>query len=175
MPSTLCRVHLVLQGLDELLVAGQHVRAVLDEHAQCPQTKRRLAVLLDDVQVREVHAAAQLADLLDDRVDALREGVLQRAQSGLDEGVCKLSVVLSYKQWLTHLSTAEDLVGGQVKDVLHELGNSIAADPQEDGLAIFNQEKAVPLQSLRGQRKSGRKNNALLADRSSLNIQVSKS
>ena len=75
--------HLVAQLRDELLVAGQDVRAVLDEAAEGPEAERRLAVLLDDVQVRVVHAPAHLARLLDHRVHPLRERVVEHGQRRL--------------------------------------------------------------------------------------------
>ena len=77
--------YLVPQLADELLIARKRVRTVLDEAAEGPEPQRRLAVLLDDVQVRIVRPAARLADLLDDRVDALREGVRQDWQRRLVE------------------------------------------------------------------------------------------
>jgi hypothetical protein len=78
-----CGIYLILQRRDELLVAGQPVRAILDEHAQCPELERRLAVLFDNVEMWEVDASAHLADLLDNGVDPLREGVFKRTKGRL--------------------------------------------------------------------------------------------
>ena len=83
--NTHAEAHLIAQLPDKLLVARQRVRTVLDEAAEGPEPQRRLAVLLDDVQVRIVRPAARLADLLDDSVDALREGVRQDWQRRLVE------------------------------------------------------------------------------------------
>lgn len=78
-----CGIYLILQRRDELLVTGQPIRAILDEHAQCPELERRLAVLFDNVEVREIDASAHLADLLNNSVDPLREGVFKRTQGRL--------------------------------------------------------------------------------------------
>lgn len=75
--------YLVPELTDELLVARQDVRAILNEAAKGPQPQWRLAVLLDNVEVRVVDTAAHLPDLLHDRVDALREGVLEHGQRRL--------------------------------------------------------------------------------------------
>jgi hypothetical protein len=63
---------------DELLVAREYVCAILNEAAQCPQTKRCLAVLLDDVNMGIVYPTSHLAGLLDDSVDPLGEGVFEK-------------------------------------------------------------------------------------------------
>ena len=75
--------YLVPQLADELLIARKRVRTVLDEAAEGPEPQRRLAVLLDDVQMWVVRPATHLARLLDDRVDALRKGVVEDLQRGL--------------------------------------------------------------------------------------------
>ena len=75
--------HLVAELRDELLVAREDVRTVLDEERQGPEAQWRLAVLLDDVQVRIVHAPAHLARLLDHRVHPLRERVVEHGQRRL--------------------------------------------------------------------------------------------
>lgn len=77
------RTHLVAQLRDKLLVARQDVRAVLDETAEGPEPEWRLAVLLDDVQVRVVHAAPHLARFLDHRVQPLREWVVELGERRL--------------------------------------------------------------------------------------------
>ena len=70
--------YLVAQLRDELLVAGQHVGTILDETAEGPKTQWRLAVLLDDVEVRVVDTPAHLARLLDHGVHSLREWVVEQ-------------------------------------------------------------------------------------------------
>jgi hypothetical protein len=72
--------HPVPQLLHKLLVARQAVCAVLHETREGPQLECRLAVLLNDVQVRVVHAAPALPRLLDDRAHALCEVVLDRRE-----------------------------------------------------------------------------------------------
>lgn len=48
-PRFRCEAYLVLELVDELLVARHDVRAVLDEATESPEPERRLAVLLNDV------------------------------------------------------------------------------------------------------------------------------
>ena len=50
----------------------------MDETTEGPEAQWRLAVLLDDVEMRIVHAPPHLARLFDDRIDALRERVLKQ-------------------------------------------------------------------------------------------------
>lgn len=45
-----------------------------------------------------------------------------------------------------HLATAEDLVAGEVEDVHDELWHSVAANPEEDRLAVLYEEQAVALE-----------------------------
>ena len=87
------RTYLVAKLRDELLVARKDVRAVLDEAGQGPEAQWRLPVLLDDVQMRPVQSSAHLARLLDDRVDALRERVVEQRQRGLRNRHVSISVL----------------------------------------------------------------------------------
>lgn len=53
------------------------------------------------------------------------------------------------------LAAAQHLVAGQAEYVRDELRHGVFADPQEDVLAVFDEEQAVPLELLRrqGQRR----------------------
>ena len=47
----------------------------------------------------------------------------------------------------TYLAAAEHLVAGEVEDVHDELRDGVPADPQEDRLAVLDEEQAVALES----------------------------
>ena len=67
----------ILQLRYELLVAWQHVGAVLDQAAQGPQPQRRFAILFNNVKMRPVRSPTHLSCLLDNCTDALAEVVVQ--------------------------------------------------------------------------------------------------
>lgn len=79
-PLALGSTYLISELRNELLIAREDVRAVLDQTAQRPEPQRRFSILLDDVQVRPVDTTAHLACFLYDRVDTLIEWVVQRRQ-----------------------------------------------------------------------------------------------
>lgn len=129
---------------------------------------RCLAVLLDDVEMglRDeadelerlggkgasatyvVRTPTSLADLANDGVDALREGVLEHREGLLSVGGELASCALSQQLDSTHLATSKLSVARHIKDVEHELGNSIATEPQEDVLAVLDEEETVSLETL---------------------------
>ena len=45
----------------------------------------------------------------------------------------------------TYLATTQNFVVGQVEDVHDELRDRVAADPEEDRLAVLDEEQAVAL------------------------------
>lgn len=67
-----------------------------------------------------------------------------------------------------YLATAKLGVARYIKDVKHELRNSIATEPQEDVLAVLDEEEAVSLETLGGERERSRKNDAVVADGTAL-------
>lgn len=48
--------------------------------------------------------------------------------------------------YMAHFSTTQDLVARQVEYVHDELGNGITTDPEENGLAILNEEETMSFQ-----------------------------
>jgi hypothetical protein len=68
----------------------------------------------------------------------------------------------------SHLSGTQCFVVGQIEDVLDQLRHGIAADPEEDVLAVFNEEETMALKTLRCQRQRWRQDDAVLADRAGL-------
>jgi len=78
-----------------LLVTGQSIRAILDKHAQCPKLEGRFAVLFNNVEMWEVDTPTHLADLLDDGVDSLREGIFEGTQGCLHK-VQSVSTIINY-------------------------------------------------------------------------------
>ena len=52
------------------------------------------------------------------------------------------------KEKVSHLATTEDFVAGEVEDVHDELRHGVPADPQEDRLAVLDEEQAVALEPL---------------------------
>ena len=47
---------------------------------------------------------------------------------------------------LTYLSTTQNLVAGEVEDVEDELRHRVPPDPQEDRLAVLDEEETMTLQ-----------------------------
>jgi hypothetical protein len=100
--------------------------------------------------VLPVGISSHLTRLGDDRVDTLREGVLEHGK-----GVLKMkrhfqfSAILhaahAHQGFLTHLASLELLIVGQIKHVHDELGHCLLADPQEDVLTVLDQEQPVSL------------------------------
>ena len=75
--------YFIFQLRDELLVAGQDVRTVLNQAAQRPQPQSRLSIFLHDIEVRPVRATTHLTCLLNDSIYSLVKGVLEQWQSSL--------------------------------------------------------------------------------------------
>lgn len=71
------------------------------------------------------------------------------------------------------LSTAKAIIARKTKDVHNKLRNSIASNPEEYRLTVFNQEQAVPFQTFRCQRKWGWQNYAIFTNGTSLSVMVS--
>lgn len=70
----------------------------------------------------------------------------------------------------THLATLKGMIIRQVEDVLDQLRHGVSTDPEEDVLAVFDEEETVSFESFGGQRESGRKLNAFVADDATLYI-----
>jgi hypothetical protein len=68
----------------------------------------------------------------------------------------------------SHLSSTQCFVVGQIEDILDQLWHGIAADPEEDVLAVFDEEETMALKTLRCQRQRWRQDDAVLADRAGL-------
>lgn len=71
-----------------------------------------------------------------------------------------------------HLAAAQVGIRRQVEDVKHELVDGVAADPEEDVLAVLDQEQAVPFEALRRERQRVREDDALLRDGAALYVVV---
>lgn len=70
-------LHLFFQRIEELLITRQLLKPVLNQVAQSPQSKGRLAISFNNIQMRPVWPQAHLTCLGYDSIDALRERVLQ--------------------------------------------------------------------------------------------------
>jgi hypothetical protein len=140
----------------------------LYQRAESPQAERWLAVFLDDIEVGVVRTTTHLADLLDDRVDALGEGIAEHPQGSLCQLECQCDVERDRKYGQADLSATERVVARKVEHICDELRDRVASDPEEHRLAIFDQVQAMTFESFGSQRERGREDNAMLADFSSL-------
>lgn len=114
---------LVLEHPDELAIALSRLEPVFDETTQSPLPQSRVPVLLDDVEVRVVRTSSRFPHLADDRVDTLREGVLEYGE--------------------TPFTAHEIGVRSEVKHIHDELGHGISSDPEEDVLSVLDQEESM--------------------------------